>query len=88
MQQHKRDYPEEIGLKAEHSVAPGLFLRNHGENILAYSSLLSHCVFAVTESISLSSFLLYLSWLSFKRVIGSMERVAETPSMKGGFGIL
>lgn len=88
MQQHRRDCPEEMGLRAEHSVAPRLFLRNHRENILGYSSVLSHCIFALTESISLPSFLFYLPWLFFKSVIGSMERVTETPAMKGSFGVL
>lgn len=88
MQQHKRDYPEETGLRAEHSAAPGVFLRNHRENILGYSSPLSYCIFALTESIGLPSFLLYLPWLSFESVIGSAERVAETPTMKGSFGVL
>lgn len=88
MQQHKKYCPEEMGLRAEHSVAPGLFLRNHSENILGYSSVLPHCIVALTESIVLPSFLFYLPWLSFKSVIGSMERVAEIPAMKGSFGLL
>lgn len=91
MQQHKRDYPEEMGLRAEHSVAPGLFLRNHRENILGYYFPLSHCIFALTESINLPSFLLYLPQLSFKSVVGPRERVAETPETdtpKGSFGVL
>lgn len=41
MQQDKRDCPEDMGLRAEHSVAPGLLLRNHRENILG---VLSHCI--------------------------------------------
>lgn len=84
----QRDCAEETGLRAEHSVAPGLFLRNNRENILGCSSVLSHCIFALTENTHLPSFLFYLPWLSFKSVIGSIESVAETPAMKGSFGDL
>lgn len=74
----QRDCPEEMGLRAEYSIASGLFLSNHRESILGYSSVLSHCIFALTENISLPFFLFYLPWLSFKSVIGSTEKVAES----------
>lgn len=67
MQQHKRHCPEEMGLRAEHSVAPGLLFRNHRENILGYSSVLSHCIFC-SDRKHWSSFLSLLPALAlFKK---------------------
>ena len=53
----KRDCPEETRVRAEHSAAPGLLLRNCRENRLEYSSALLHCIFALPESTVLLSFL-------------------------------
>lgn len=84
----KRDCPEEMRPRAEHSAAPGLLLRNCREYRLEYLSIVTHYTFALPECTVLPSFFFSLTYLFFKSVVVSMGRVGKTHATKGSSGLL
>lgn len=78
----RRNCSEETRVRAEPSAALGLLHRNCRENRLEYSFDFLHCIFALPESRA------SLSCLFFRIEVVSMDRVAETPAMKGSSGLL